>query len=208
MVVSHTASARSLEDGGCGEKVAARIGEFLNEVQRVHRTASVQDAGELGVVSGDVCPATVRESDFGTLREGCQDKPGAQISRGFLWEIVHSDIGYYAYLHGSITIGNYVLMGQDVKIITSNHSSSDTEIPIKCQSSTKICLVVIEDDVWIGSNVTILPGVHVGKDAILGAGSVVWEDVPPYAVMAWNPANILRYRKPAEPVSSDETDRT
>lgn len=115
----------------------------------------------------------------------------------------YSDIGPNAYLHGTITIGDYVLMGRDVKIITSNHRSSDPDTPIKLQGWTEVRPVVIEDGVWIGSNVIILPGVHVGKGAILGAGAVIREDVPPFAVMAGNPAYILKYR--GKPASAGET---
>ena len=54
--------------------------------------------------------------------------------------------------------------------------------------------VIIEDDVWIGARVTILPGVHIGKGSVLGAGSVITSDVPPYAVVGGNPARVLKYR--------------
>ena len=62
------------------------------------------------------------------------------------------------------------------------------------QGFAEIRPICIEDDVWIGDNVIILPGVHVGQGAILGAGSVIREDVPPYAVMVGNPAFVMRYR--------------
>ena len=54
--------------------------------------------------------------------------------------------------------------------------------------------MVIEDFVWCGANVTILPGVIIGEGAIVGAGSVVVKDVPKYAVVAGNPAIVLKYR--------------
>lgn len=120
--------------------------------------------------------------------------PGAQLSRDISLGD-YSEVGPHAYLHGIITIGDYVMMGRDVKIITRNHGSRDTETPMKLQGFTPYRPVVIEDDVWIGSNVIILPGVHVGKGAILGAGAVIREDVPPFAVMAGNPASILKYRR-------------
>ena len=53
---------------------------------------------------------------------------------------------------------------------------------------------VVGNDVWIGQNATILPGVHIGDGAIIGANSVVGRDVPPYTIVAGNPANILRKR--------------
>ena len=54
--------------------------------------------------------------------------------------------------------------------------------------------VVIGNDVWIGSRVTILPGVHIGNGVIIGAGAVVSKDIPDYAIVGGNPARILKYR--------------
>lgn len=53
---------------------------------------------------------------------------------------------------------------------------------------------VVGNDVWIGQNVTILPGVHIGDGAIIGLNSVVGSDVPPYTVVAGNPAKEIRKR--------------
>ena len=53
--------------------------------------------------------------------------------------------------------------------------------------------IVIEDDVWIGFNSTILKGVTIGKGAIIGANTLILKDVPPYAVVVGNPARIIRY---------------
>lgn len=53
---------------------------------------------------------------------------------------------------------------------------------------------VVGNDVWIGQNVTFLPGVHVGDGCIIGANSVVAKDVPPYSVVVGNPAKVIRKR--------------
>ena len=53
---------------------------------------------------------------------------------------------------------------------------------------------VIGNDVWIGQNATILPGVHIGDGAIIGANSVVGSDVEPYTIVVGNPAEVIRYR--------------
>jgi maltose O-acetyltransferase len=55
--------------------------------------------------------------------------------------------------------------------------------------------VIIGDDVWIGTRVTILAGVHIGTGAIIGAGAVVTKDVPDYAVVGGNPARVIKMRK-------------
>ena len=62
-----------------------------------------------------------------------------------------------------------------------------SELPIKGDT-------VIGNDVWIGQNATILPGVHIGDGAIIGANSVVGRDVPPYTIVAGNPAREIRKR--------------
>jgi maltose O-acetyltransferase len=54
---------------------------------------------------------------------------------------------------------------------------------------------VVIDDVWIGGHVIILPGVHIGKGAIVGAGAVVTKDVPEYAIVGGSPAKVIKYRK-------------
>ena len=59
---------------------------------------------------------------------------------------------------------------------------------------------IIGDDVWIGTNVVILPGVHIGQGAIIGAGAVVTKDVPPYACVGGVPAKLLKYRFPKETI--------
>ncbi len=55
--------------------------------------------------------------------------------------------------------------------------------------------VFIDDYAWIGHNVIILPGVHIGKHAIIGAGAVVTKNVPDYAIAVGNPATVKRIRK-------------
>ena len=64
------------------------------------------------------------------------------------------------------------------------------------QGRTEIKPIVIGDDVWIGSRSLIMKGVHIGNGAIIGAGSVVTKDVPPYEIWAGNPAHFIKSRLP------------
>lgn len=105
-----------------------------------------------------------------------------------------SGLGDHNMVYGTVTIGDNVMIGADVKFFSRNHRTTDVDTPMIFQGFAEIRPICIEDDVWIGDNVIILPGVHVGQGAILGAGSVIREDVPPYAVMVGNPAFVMRYR--------------
>ena len=95
---------------------------------------------------------------------------------------------------GTIAIGDDCLISQHISIIASNHEIRKG-ININKQSWNKRKIDVwIGNDVWIGQNATILPGVHIGDGAIIGANSVVREDVEPYTVVIGNPAKVLRKR--------------
>jgi maltose O-acetyltransferase len=95
-----------------------------------------------------------------------------------------------------IHIGSQVLIGPDVKIYTTFHptpcaerfAASDQGSYFKTQASP----VRIEDDTWIGGNATILPGVHIGKNAVIGAGSVVTKDIPDNVIAAGNPCKVIK----------------
>jgi maltose O-acetyltransferase len=106
-----------------------------------------------------------------------------------------SDIGVNCRIYGDVIIGNHVMMGIDVIIFSRNHKFSDIDIPMNKQGFTERKCPVIGDDVWIGARVIILPGVHIGNGAVIGAGSVVTKDVPEWAVVAGNPAKLIRSRK-------------
>jgi len=104
-------------------------------------------------------------------------------------------IGQQCFLHagGGLTLGARVGVGPGVRIITSAHQEAGRELPVLF-SPVDFAPVVIEDDADLGVASVILPGVTVGKGAVIGAGAVVTADVPPYAVAAGVPARVLRYR--------------
>lgn len=94
---------------------------------------------------------------------------------------------------GGLTIGNNVRIGHRVSIITSDHVYSDLSKPIFLQGLIA-SPVIIEDDVWIGCNATILKGVVIGRGAIIAAGSVVTKDVPPFMIVGGVPAHVISSR--------------
>lgn len=94
------------------------------------------------------------------------------------------------------------MMGPDVLIISrhQNHRFDDLSRPMRLQGYAESAPVVIEDDVWLGARVIVLPGIRIGRGAVVGAGAIVTKDVPPYAVCVGNPARIVRYRNdPKDP---------
>ena len=109
-----------------------------------------------------------------------------------------SGIGINARINGRCVIGDDVMMGTDCVIITRSHRHDRTDIPMMDQGFEEERPVFIGNDVWLGDRVIILPGVHIGDGCIIGAGSVVTRDIPPYSVAAGIPAKVIKDRKNAE----------
>ncbi|VVB75314.1 2,3,4,5-tetrahydropyridine-2,6-dicarboxylate N-acetyltransferase [uncultured archaeon] len=92
---------------------------------------------------------------------------------------------------GGIKIGADVLIGQNVNIMTSNYKYSSSIVPIRAQGQI-YKKVIIDDGAWICAAAIILPGVKIGKRAIVGAGAVVTKDVAPFTIVAGNPAKVVK----------------
>lgn len=105
-------------------------------------------------------------------------------------------IGQGCFLHGAggIKVGRAVGLGPMVKILTSSHVENDLSKPLIFHQ-LEFGEVRIEDGCDIGMGSILLPGVKVGEGSIVGAGSVVTRDIPPYSVSAGNPARLLRKRQ-------------
>lgn len=114
------------------------------------------------------------------------------------------DVNYYNHPNEKLVIGNYVSIADRVSfILGGNHVANNlTTYPIyskfiklnPIRDATTKGSIIIDDEVWIGSNVIILSGVRIGKGAIIAAGAVVTKDIPPYAIAGGNPARVLKYR--------------
>ncbi len=106
----------------------------------------------------------------------------------------HSTINPYTVVRGTVTMGDGVRIGAHASVLGFNHNSADAEVPIWRQGVSAKG-IVIGDDVWIGSGALVLDGITIGSHSIIAAGAVVTKDVPDYAVVAGNPARIVRDRR-------------
>jgi acetyltransferase-like isoleucine patch superfamily enzyme len=107
----------------------------------------------------------------------------------------HVWIGPYSYFDArDLILEDYVGWGPGAKVLGSSHSGVPLDCPI-IATDLQIQRVIVRYGADIGMNATILPGVEIGAQAIVGAGAVVTSNVPEYAVVAGVPARILRFRK-------------
>lgn len=122
-----------------------------------------------------IYPQTISMGDYVSIGNGC---------------VIQS-------VHGEIVIGNHVMFGPDVHIHGGNHKTNeigrllDNTTPKREDEDGTI---VIEDDVWVGSCAIILKGVHIGTGSIIGAGSIVTKDIPPYSIYTNKVEPMIRKR--------------
>ena len=109
--------------------------------------------------------------------------------------------GFSVLGRGKVRIGDFVHIGPNVTILTANHYMWEQGFDAY-PTYTKD--VVIEDNVWIGDHVIILPGIKIGKSAIVGAGSIVTKDMPREKIVAGNPAEIIKDRPKEKPKVIEE----
>lgn len=101
--------------------------------------------------------------------------------------------GAFWYAKGGISVGNNVIFGPETILWTANHDYNSNEfIPYGKEEILK--KITIEENVWVGIRSVILPGVRIGEGAIIAAASVVTKDVPKCAIVAGNPAIVVKYR--------------
>ena len=125
-----------------------------------------------------------------------RDLPHAGITLG-----KHCFLGEYTCIRGQggVHLGDGVYTGTHVQIAAVNHVYSDPDRYIKDQGITAEG-IVIEDDVWLGSNVVVVDGVTIGKGCVVGAGAVVTKSLPPYSVAVGVPAKVVKDRRDADAV--------
>lgn len=150
---------------------------------RIGRDSSVHWRAEFNVPSGvAIGHNTIVGNDaFLDGRTKRQWKAGESKVMGYLKE-------FFAPTHHSLRIGNNVSIAGEVRIYTMEHDIDDPQFAEIAGD------VVIDDYVVIGTRVTILPGVHIGRGAVIASGAVVTKDVEPYAVVGGVPAKFIKER--------------
>jgi acetyltransferase-like isoleucine patch superfamily enzyme len=125
---------------------------------------------------------------FKQIGEGshvAQGLHGAMMSNVVIGKNVFINNNTLMMARGAITIEDDVQMAADCSLLSNNHDPYDRQLLV-CKP------ILLKEGAWIGARAIILPGVCVGKYAIVGAGSVVTKDVPDYGVVVGNPAHVIR----------------
>jgi len=103
----------------------------------------------------------------------------------------HTRIGIYNTIIGPVTIGSHVNLAQGITVTALNHNFTNTGKRIDEQGITTK-QVTINDDVWIGANAVILPGVSIGRHVVVAAGAVVTKDIPDNCIVGGIPARVIK----------------
>lgn len=108
---------------------------------------------------------------------------------------VHIGDNANMYAIGGITIKSGTIISSRITIHTSNHNyNSDDLQSLPYDGRSYLKEVIINENVWIGDNCMICPGVNIGEGAVVAMGSIVTKDIPPYAIAGGNPAKVIKYR--------------
>lgn len=94
----------------------------------------------------------------------------------------------------NVIIGNYIMIAPGAVILGKMHESCRNDVPMVLQGEKKVEKTIIEDDVWIGTNVIIMPGLKIRKGCIIAAGAVLTKDTVEYGIYAGVPAKLIKAR--------------
>ena len=178
----------------------SRIGNSVNIQHFVELigTPSIEIGNQVSLLKG------VQINALGHPNNKINIKDRARLERGVDIRSLHDThiiidenayIGPYVVIAGTgdIKIGKNCLIAPHCGIFANNHIFSDPTRLIEEQGTTSKG-IVIEDDCWLGHNVTVIDGVKIGKGSIIGAGSVVNKNIPPFSIAVGTPVRIIRNR--------------
>lgn len=104
-------------------------------------------------------------------------------------------MGNYCHLSANAEIGDDVLFASFVSLVGGDHKIDHIDVPIRKSGRDDLKTITIHDNVWVGHGAIIMHGVNINSGAVIAAGAVVTKDVDHNAIVAGNPARIIRYRK-------------
>jgi maltose O-acetyltransferase len=173
-----------------GEHYLADDPELVEASARAHRltaaynATTVDDGDERRRILEELCGAVGAATEIRPplhVDYGTQLRIGARCFAN--WGLVAADVA-------AITIGDDVQLGPNVQLLTPTHPLEPAPRREKWEAAEPI---TIGDNVWLGGGVIVLPGVTIGADTVVGAGSVVTRDLPAGVVAVGNPARIIRH---------------
>lgn len=103
----------------------------------------------------------------------------------------HTRIGLHNTIIGPVSIGSHVNLAQGITVTALNHNFKDPDKRID-EQGVSTNPVTIGNDIWIGANAVILPGVTIGDHSVVAAGAVVTKDIPPHSLVAGVPAKVIK----------------
>ena len=180
-------------DNTWGRRLALRVGRYLasrHANATIARTARIHPEARICPRNGRLTIGERSTVALGSLVQGnvtIGDDCSVQ-AYGNLVGYGHPDA-----TEGRITIGNKVRIASHCIMVAANHKFSDPDQPIHGQGMEHAS-INIEDDVWIGARVNLTAGVTIGRGSVIGGGSVVTKDIPPYSIAVGVPAKVIKQR--------------
>lgn len=163
------------------------------ENARLHRRGvRLADAYHRADVAGDPGAREILADLLGTLGEGSHINPPLFVDYG---ENIHVGAGTFVNCNltaldvATITIGEDCQIGPNVQLLTPTHPIDPRPRRDKLEAAEPI---TIEDNVWLGGGVIVCPGVTIGENSVIGAGSVVTRNIPANVVAVGSPASVIR----------------
>lgn len=153
----------------------------------------------------------IRKSNFGYIANSVIITPPMSLNADHCYIYDNVSIGPNAYIstpNANVIIKSNCAIAENLTIHTGNHVRLKGRYIVDIKECEKPKGydkdVIIDEDVWIGCNVTILSGVHIGRGATIAAGAVVCRDVPPYSVVGGVPARVINFNWTIEDILSHE----
>lgn len=185
---------RLLRVARAGRGVHLDPGVLLSYPHRIHLGHGARIARQVALRANSGLEPGIAIGD----RCNVQDGAVLNASEGFIHVGDRSWVGPFCVIYGNggIRIGRDVMIAAHSCITSVGHRHDALHVPMMSQG-IETGPVTIEDDVWIGMNCTVLPGVTIGRGAIVAAGAVVRTSVAPYTIVGGVPARVLGRRQPS-----------